>query len=323
MKRKDLRIVFMGTPDFAVPSLEALLKKKYNIIGVIASPDKPAGRGLKIQQPAVKQFAEKENLKVLQPINLKDPVFIQELKNLMPDLQVVVAFRMLPDDVWQIPRYGTFNLHASLLPDYRGAAPINRVIINGENITGVTTFFIEHDIDTGKIIYRKEVEIDENENAGELHDKLMIEGAKLVCKTVDAIAKDSYKLIDQLKLLTKGQDLKKAPKIHKEDCKITWNKEPLEIFNFIRGLSPYPTAWTEIISESGKKFTLKIFASDYSISDHDLYPGEISSDQRTFLKIAVNEGFINVNNLQLEGKKRMNIEDFLRGFQSISKYKFH
>ncbi len=314
----------MGTPDFAVQSLEALLKKKYNIIGVITGPDKPAGRGLKIQQPAVKQFAEKNNLrKVLQPANLKDPVFIQELKDLMPDLQVVVAFRILPDDVWQIPRYGTFNLRASLLPHYRGAAPINRVIMNGENITGVTTFFIEHDIDTGKIILQEEVEIDENENAGELHDKLMIEGAKLVCKTVDAIARDSYKKIDQLKLLTKGQDLKKAPKIHKEDCKINWNKEPVEIFNFIRGLSPYPTAWTEIISESGKKNTLKIFASDYSISDHDLNPGEILSDQRTFLKIAVNEGFININNLQLEGKKRMNIEDFLRGFQSISKYKFH
>ncbi len=324
MTKKDLRIVFMGTPDFAVPSLEALLKKKYNIIGVITGPDKPAGRGRKIQQPAVKQFAEKNNLrKVLQPVNLKDPVFIQELKDLAPDLQVVVAFRMLPDDVWQLPPFGTFNLHASLLPHYRGAAPINRVIINGETKTGVTTFFIEHDIDTGKIIFQEEVEIEKNENAGELHDKLMIEGAKLVCKTVDAIAKDSYKKIDQLKLLTKGHDLKKAPKIHKEDCKINWNKEPVEIFNFIRGLSPYPTAWTEIISEKGKKFTLKIFASDYSISDHDLNAGEILSDQRTFLKIAVNEGFINVNNLQLEGKKRMNIEDFLRGFQSISKYKFH
>jgi len=322
MKRKDLRIVFMGTPWFAVPSLESLLIENYNIVGVITSPDKPAGRGLEIQQSPVKQFALKNNLKVLQPVNLKAPAFIQELKDMDPDLQVVVAFRMLPDDVWKIPRYGTFNLHASLLPHYRGAAPINRVIINGENITGVTTFFIEHDIDTGKIIFRKEVEIEKNENAGELHDKLMIEGAKLVCKTVDAIAKDSYKKIDQLKLFTKGQDLKKAPKIHKKDCKINWNKEPVEIFNFIRGLSPYPTAWTEIISESGKKFTLKIFASDYSISDHDLNPGEILSDQRTFLKIAVNEGFINVNNLQLEGKKRMNIEDFLRGFQSISKYKF-
>jgi len=323
MKRKDLRIVFMGTPEFAVPSLESLLSENYNIVGVITSPDKPAGRGLEIQQSPVKQFALKNNIKVLQPVNLKAPAFIQELKDLAPDLQVVVAFRMLPDDVWQIPRYGTFNLHASLLPDYRGAAPINRVIINGENKTGVTTFFIEHDIDTGKIIFQEEVEIDENENAGELHDKLMIEAAKLVCKTVDGIAKDSYKLIDQLKLFTKGQDLKKAPKIHKEDCKINWNKEPVEIFNFIRGLSPYPTAWTEIISESGKKFTLKIFASDYSISDHDLNPGEILSDQHTFLKIAVNEGFINVNNLQLEGKKQMNIEDFLRGFKSISKYKFH
>ena len=323
MIKKDLRIVFMGTPEFAVPSLESLLIENYNIVCVITSPDKPAGRGLEIQQSPVKQFALKNNLKVLQPINLKDPVFIQELKDLMPDLQVVVAFRMLPDDVWQLPRYGTFNLHASLLPDYRGAAPINRVIMNGENITGVTTFFIEHDIDTGKIIFQEEVEIEKNENAGELHDKLMIEGAKLVCKTVDAIARDSYKIIDQLKLLTKGHNLKKAPKIHKEDCKINWNKEPVEIFNFIRGLSPYPTAWTEIISESGKKFTLKIFASDYSISDHDLNPGEILSDQHTFLKIAVNEGFINVNNLQLEGKKRMKIEDFLRGFKSISKYKFH
>ena len=322
MKRKDLRIVFMGTPEFAVPSLESLLIENYNIVGVITSPDKPAGRGLEIQQSPVKQFALKNNLKVLQPVNLKAPAFIQELKDLAPDLQVVVAFRMLPDDVWQLPPFGTFNLHASLLPDYRGAAPINRVIINGETKTGVTTFFIEHDIDTGKIISQEEVPIDKNDTAGDLYDKLKTEGAKLVSKTVDAIAKDSYKLIDQLKLFTKGQDLKKAPKIHKEDCKINWNKEPVEIFNFIRGLSPYPTAWTEIISESGKKFMLKIFASDYSISDHDLNPGEILSDHRTFLKIAVNEGFINVNNLQLEGKKRMNIEDFLRGFQSISKYKF-
>jgi len=323
MKRKDLRIVFMGTPEFAVPSLESLLIENYNIVGVITSPDKPAGRGLEIQQSPVKQFALKNNLKILQPLNLKAPAFIQELKDLAPDLQVVVAFRMLPDDVWQLPPLGIFNLHASLLPNYRGAAPINWAVINGEKKTGVTTFFIEHDIDTGKIIFQEEVEIEKNENAGELHDKLMIEGAKLVCKTVDAIARDSYKKIDQLKLLTKGQDLKKAPKIHKEDCKINWNKEPVEIFNFIRGLSPYPTAWTEIISESGKKFTLKIFASDYSISDLDLNPGEILSDQCTFLKIAVNEGFINVNNLQLEGKKRMKIEDFLRGFQSISKYKFH
>ncbi|MBA7547687.1 Methionyl-tRNA formyltransferase [subsurface metagenome] len=293
----------MGTPDFAVPSLEALLKKKYNIIGVITGPDKPAGRGLKIRQPAVKQFAEKNNLrKILQPENLKDPVFIQELKDLAPDLQVVVAFRMLPDDVWQLPPFGTFNLHASLLPHYRGAAPINRVIMNGETKTGVTTFFIEHDIDTGKIIFRKEVEIDENENAGELHDKLMIEGAKLVCKTVDAIAKDSYKRIDQSDLLVKEKELKKAPKIHKEDCKINWNSETEKIYNFIRGLYPFPGAWTEIISEKGRKIILKIYKTEYKKENHNFVSGLLLTDQKTFLKVTTKNGFIKISEL---GKKKI------------------
>lgn len=323
MKRKDLRIVFMGTPEFAVPSLESLLSENYNIVCVLTSPDKPAGRGLKIQQSPVKQFALKNNLKILQPVNLKDREFIRQLKDIEPDLQIVVAFRMLPDNVWQLPRFGTFNLHASLLPDYRGAAPINRVIMNGENITGVTTFFIEHAIDTGKIIFREEVEIEKNENAGELHDKLMIEGTKLVCKTVDAIAKDSYKLIDQSVFLVKGKELKKAPKIHKEDCKINWNKEPVEIFNSIRGLSPFPGAWTEIISEKRRKIILKIYTAEYKKESHNLEPGVLLTDQKTFLKVATQNGFIKILELRQEGKKRMEIEDFLRGSKSISKYKFH
>lgn len=321
MRRKDLRIVFMGTPEFAVPSLESLLIENYNIVCVITSPDKPAGRGLEIQQSPVKQFALKNNLKVLQPVNLKAPAFIQELKDLAPDLQVVVAFRMLPDDVWQLPPFGTFNLHASLLPDYRGAAPINRVIMNGENITGVTTFFIEHDIDTGKIFFQEEVEIEKNENAGELHDKLMIEGAKLVCKTVDAIAKDSYKLTYQSDLLVKGKELKKAPKIHKEDCKINWNSETEKIYNFIRGLSPFPGAWTEIISEKGRKIILKIYRTEYKKENHNFVSGLLLTDQKTFLKVTTQNGFIKISELQQEGKKRLKIEEFLRGFQKLVNFK--
>jgi methionyl-tRNA formyltransferase len=322
MKIKEMRIVFMGTPEFAVPSIELLLNRNYYIAAVITSPDKPSGRGLKIQQSAVKKFALKNNLKVLQPVNLKDREFIRQLLNIKPDLQIVVAFRMLPDEVWQLPRFGTFNLHASLLPNYRGAAPINWAIINGEKKTGVTTFFIEHDIDTGKIIFQEEVPIDKNDTAGDLHNKLKIEGAKLVCKTVDAIVKNSYKLTNQVELFTKEQDLKKAPKIHKEDCKISWYNGTVEIFNFIRGLSPYPGAWTEIISDNKSKIVLKIYKAEYEEESHNLIPGVLLTNQKTFLRVTTQNGFIKILELQQEGKKRLKIEEFLRGFQQLVNYKF-
>lgn len=308
----------MGTPDFAVESLKILYEKGVKILAVVTAPDKPAGRGRKIRESAVKKYALSEGLKVLQPHNLKSDDFIAELKNLNADLYVVVAFRMLPEVVWNMPKYGTVNLHASLLPQYRGAAPINHAVINGETKTGVTTFFIEKEIDTGNIIAQKEVEILPDETAGELHDKLMLVGGELILKTVTDIMNKAVNPIPQSELAA-NTEIKPAPKIFKDDCKIEWNRRTDKIYNFIRGLSPYPAAWT-ILENSQKTLILKIFRADKITEKHSLIPGEIVSNNKNYLKIAAADGFLDVKELQLQGKKPMRVNDLLNGFD-ISAYK--
>lgn len=299
----------MGTPDFAVESLKILVENNYNIVGVITAPDKPAGRGQQINKSAVKIFAEKQAIPLLQPTNLKDEHFLSELKKLNANLQIVVAFRMLPEAVWNMPVLGTFNLHASLLPQYRGAAPINWAVINGEKETGVTTFFLQHEIDTGNIILQEKVNIGKNETAGELHDKLMLLGAKLVLKTVQQIEHNSINPQPQ----NSNQSLKLAYKIFKPFCKIDWNKPINEIHNHIRGLSPYPTAFTFFKHKQlNKVITFKIFKSNVLSENHNLKKGTIVATKNE-LKIAVDGGFISILELQPEGKKRMNITDFLNG----------
>ncbi len=305
----------MGTPDFAVESLKSLYENEFNIVGVITAPDKPAGRGKKIQSSAVKKYAIENNLNILQPTNLKNEQFISELKDLKADLQVVVAFRMLPEVVWAMPKFGTINLHASLLPDYRGAAPINHAIINGETKTGVTTFFIEKEIDTGMIIFQEEVEILDNDNAEQLHDKLMDIGGKLIVKTVDAIIKDKVKPIPQKQI--PASEIKSANKIFKDFCEINWKQDNKAIYNFIRGLSPYPAAWTKISNDKGKVLTLKIFASEMIFEKHNFELGKIISDNKTYIKISTTEGYIKISELQLQGKKRMPIKDLLNGFNIL------
>lgn len=313
--RKDLRIVFMGTPDFAVESLKILVENNYNIVGVITAPDKPAGRGQKLQQPAVKIYAEQANLNILQPTNLKSEDFLAELKALNANLQIVVAFRMLPEAVWNMPQFGTFNLHASLLPQYRGAAPINWAIINGKKETGVTTFFLQHKIDTGDIIDQQKVIIEPNETAGELHDKLMTIGSKLVLKTVQAIENNTIKTIPQ----NSNQELKEAFKIFKPDCKIDWNLPIDIIHNKVRGLSPYPTAWTTLMNKENKELlSLKIFKTLPVFENHQLEPKTIIATKNT-IKIAVHGGYIEIVELQLEGKKRMDVPALLNGF-NINQY---
>lgn len=300
-----LRIVFMGTPHFATASLKALVENNYEVVGVITAPDKPAGRGQKLRSSSVKEYALSKNLPVLQPNNLKDHSFITSLKALKADVQVVVAFRMLPEIVWNMPPKGTFNLHASLLPKYRGAAPINWAVINGDKESGVSTFFIEHKIDTGNIIFQDKIKIKDEDNAGIVHDKLMVIGSKLVCKTIDAINNKSAPNIKQKGVATL------APKIFKEDCQIDWNKNIHDIHNHIRGLSPYPSAWTTL--SIGKN--IKIFQSLKEVTIHQETIGSILTDHKNYFKVAVNGGFIHLITLQLEGKKRMSAADFLRGFQ--------
>jgi methionyl-tRNA formyltransferase len=301
-----MKIVFMGTPDFAVASLNALFEAGYDIAGVVTAADKPAGRGQKLQESAVKKYAVEKGLKVLQPLKLKDPEFIEELRSLKADLQVVVAFRMLPEIVWDMPPKGTINLHASLLPNYRGAAPINHAIINGETESGVTTFFLKHEIDTGDVIFSEKVAIAEDDSAGDLHDHLMEAGAGLLLKTVNAIAEDNYKEQPQLS----SDELKHAPKIFKEFCKIDWNQPVKTIYNLIRGLSPYPTAFTELNDK-----TIKIFKARYEEATPEIAPGEHVTDGKTFLKFAAKDGFISLLDLQYEGKKRMTVDEFLRGMR--------
>lgn len=310
--RRDLRIVFMGTPHFAVPSLDILVQNNYNVVGVITAPDKPAGRGQQLHQSAVKKYAVENGLRILQPEKLKNPEFIAELKSLDANLFIVVAFRMLPEIVWQMPEYGTFNLHASLLPQYRGAAPINWAVINGERETGVTTFFLQHEIDTGNIILQEKIKIEDEDNAGTVHDKLMNVGSGLVLKTVQAIEEDN--VIESPQSTVDRPQLKHAPKIYKETCLIDWHTSALEIHNLIRGLSPYPSAFTHL---DGK--VLKIFAARISpinsreAVDSGLLSMDLSTDNKTYLSFKCADGWLDILELQLEGKKRMKVDEFLRG----------
>jgi len=306
----------MGTPDFAVPTLDVLIKAPYEIAGVVTSPDKPSGRGQKMRPSPVKEYAIECNLPVFQPKNLKDPTFISQLSSLQADLFIVVAFRMLPEVAWKMPPLGTFNLHASLLPQYRGAAPINWAIINGEKETGLTTFFIDEKIDTGKILFREEIAIDENESAGDLHDRMMLKGALLVLQTVRAIECGSNKVIPQESLVNKNIPIHQAPKIFRDDCEINWNRNTTEIFNFIRGLSPYPCSYTHLISPEQDSHKVKIYRSEIYVdaNDNEL-PASIKTDNKGFLRIRCKDGYLNIKEIQLQSKKRMNIEEFLRGFQ--------
>jgi methionyl-tRNA formyltransferase len=321
MKKKNFRIVFMGTPEFAVASLDALLKENYNIAGIITSPDKPAGRGRKIMSSAVKKYALKSSISpILQPVNLKDTAFLEKLQSLKPDLQVVVAFRMLPEVVWALPGFGTINLHASLLPLYRGAAPINRVIMHGEKETGVTTFFIQHEIDTGNILFQEKLQVKDDETAGELHDRLMHLGATLVVKTVRSIMDGNYSETSQSELLAKDSVLKSAPKITTEDCRINWDNNVKDIYNLIRGLSPYPAAWSEWTFKNEQKISLKIYHSDIEVLPHDFKPGTIITDLKKIMKVACRDGFILIRDLQQAGKKRMGVEDFLRGNRNLREF---
>jgi methionyl-tRNA formyltransferase len=316
-----MRIVFMGTPDFAVTSLDILIKNNYNVVGVITAADKPAGRGQQLQQSAVKQYALQQGLTILQPEKLKEEQFLRQLTDLKADLQIVVAFRMLPEVVWNMPRLGTFNLHGSLLPQYRGAAPINRAVMNGEKETGVSTFFLQQEIDTGKIIFQEKTPIGENETAGAVHDRLMIIGADLVLKTVQAIEHKDYPQIDQSEFIHANEEIKNAPKIFKEDCKIDWLKTMDEIHNHIRGLSPYPAAFTTFIAPTGQLYPVKFFISRKE-KDTVLEPiKSILTDSKNQLKIAVNGGYIIVEELQLAGKKKMGIQEFLRGFMITNEWR--
>ena len=304
---EKLRIVFMGTPEFAVGILDTILKHKYEVVGVITAADKPAGRGQKIKYSAVKDYALEHNLTLLQPTNLKDAAFLHELEQLNANLQVVVAFRMLPEVVWSMPKYGTFNLHASLLPNYRGAAPINWAIINGETKTGVTTFFIDEKIDTGEMILSEEIVIGSTESAGELHDRLMVLGSETVIKTLHIIEKGNVKTQKQ----TDAGDIKTAYKLNKENCKIDFSKSGEDIFNLIRGLSPYPSAWC-YIKDRKEEWNVKLYEASLEHTSHDLTVGTILTTKKE-MKIAVQNGFLQVLSLQFPGKKRMSVTEILNG----------
>jgi methionyl-tRNA formyltransferase len=302
-----MKIIFMGTPQFAVASLDALIKAGCEVIAVVTAPDKPAGRGQKLNESAVKQYAVTNGLKVLQPEKLKDQEFLDKLKSLHADLQVVVAFRMLPEVVWNMPPRGTINLHASLLPQYRGAAPINWVLINGEKESGVTTFFLKHEIDTGDILFTEKITLTGHETAGELHDRLMNKGAGLLVKTVKGVESGRYNEHPQSALLD-GVELKHAPKIFKEDCLVDWLQPAESIYNKIRGLSPYPTAYTFLNDK-----ILKVFNAEFEIAEPGIQPGGFLTDNKTYLKFAAADGYVHLTDVQLEGKKQMDIAQFLRG----------
>ncbi|MDR2888101.1 MAG: methionyl-tRNA formyltransferase [Bacteroidales bacterium] len=310
-----MKIVFMGTPPFAVSTLEALHVNGFNVVAAVTAPDKPAGRGRKIQKPAVKEFAELNNIPVLQPVNLKDAGFISSLRALGGDIFIVVAFRMLPREVWEMPPLGTVNLHASLLPDYRGAAPINHAIINGETETGVTTFLIDERIDTGNILLRETLSISPSENAGTLHDRLAKTGAQLVVETLRGISDGSVKPQDQaLFMAGRGTELKAAPKIFPKDCVIDWNSEAAAINNLVRGLSPLPGARSVLRNEWGT-LSFKILECIPKYENHSLMPGTIVTDERCCLRIACKDGFVDVTTLQAEGRNRMSAAEFLKGFR--------
>ena len=317
MLKDDLRIVFMGTPDFAVASLKALVENQYNVVAVVTMPDKPMGRhGSVLQSSAVKQYAVGVGLPVLQPEKLRDEAFLEQLRSFHADLQIVVAFRMLPEVVWNMPPKGTFNLHASLLPQYRGAAPINWAIINGERETGVTTFFLQHEIDTGAIIHQERLSIGPEDNAEVVHDRLMTMGAALVLRTVDDILADCVRPVPQSQL-TVG-DLRPAPKLFRDNTRVDWQQPATAIHDFVRGLSPYPSAWTTLVPPDGEPVVMKLFES--RVEEGTLSPGEIETDDKNYIKIGTREGVLSVLSLQLAGKKRMAVADFLRGHALASSH---
>lgn len=320
MKKEDLRIVYMGTPDFAVESLRCLVEGGYNVVGVITMPDKPAGRGHKLQFSPVKQYALEQNLPLLQPEKLKDEAFVEALREWKADLQIVVAFRMLPEVVWNMPRLGTFNLHASLLPQYRGAAPINWAVINGDTETGITTFFLRHEIDTGEVIQQVRIPIADTDDVGIVHDKLMMLGGKLVTETVDAILNDAVKPIPQEEMAVVGE-LRPAPKIFKDTCRIDWNQPVKRIYDFIRGLSPYPAAWSELVHPDGETVVMKIFETEKIIQSHQLTPGTLLTDGKTYIHVAAADGIIGIRALQLPGKKRLKTDELLRGFRLTEEFR--
>ncbi|WP_162052758.1 methionyl-tRNA formyltransferase [Pontibacter pamirensis] len=303
---RDLSIVFMGTPDFAVPTLQTLVEHHYNVVAVITAPDRPAGRGQKLHQSPVKEYAVSQNIPVLQPTNLKSEAFLEELRSYQANLQIIVAFRMLPEVVWAMPELGSFNIHGSLLPQYRGAAPINWAIINGEKETGVTSFFLKHEIDTGDLIFQKRVPILEEDDFGSVYEKLKYEGAKLALRTVQAIEREEVQPQPQVT----SAETKHAPKIYKETCEINWNQPARQVRNFIRGLSPYPAAWTRFNDK-----TFKIFKTEaLENAEFGLAPGQLKTDNKTFLHVQTAAGVLSVLDLQMEGKKRMPIQDLLRGY---------
>lgn len=307
--RKKLRIIFMGTPEFAVPCLDAIYQSEHKIVGVVTAPDKFGGRGLKqIISSPVKKYTVKNDLNILQPLNLKSKKFLKQIEKLDADVMIVVAFRMLPEIVWNMPKYGSYNLHASLLPDYRGAAPINRAIMNGDNVTGLTTFKLQQKIDTGAIAFQTEIPIDVKDNAGTLHDKLMNKGPELIMKTIEAIADGTLILHEQ-----SDRPAKEAPKIFFEDCRIEWSQDCNQVYNFIRGLSPYPGSWTKLDNK-----TLKIFDADYILTNHNQKPGHIYSIRKEDIEICCGNGLIRLKEIQIEGKSRMNVKNFLNGYKILS-----
>ncbi|HNQ60949.1 MAG TPA: methionyl-tRNA formyltransferase [Bacteroidia bacterium] len=309
-----LRIIFYGTPEFAVSSLSALVENKFNIVAVVTSVDKPSGRGQKLTHSAVKEFALEKNIPVLQPNNMKDDDFIEQIKEINPDLQIVVAFRMMPEKVWRLPGKGTFNLHASLLPQYRGAAPINWAIMNGETETGVTTFFLQHEIDTGDIIFQEKTSIGHDETAGELHDRLKLIGAELVVKTACAISDSAFKLKSQSG--NSDTPLRSAPKLNKENTRLNCKMLFSDAYNFIRGLSPYPAAYAELYNrESGLSITIKIFKSQAKEYSHNFNPGTIESDNKSYLRIYFLRGYLELEEIQLAGRNKVVVKDFLNGFK--------
>lgn len=314
MSKKELRIVYMGTPEFAVEPLKRLVEEGYNVVGVVTMPDKPAGRGQHVQESPVKKYALSEDIPVLQPEKLRDEDFLVQLKMLQADIQIVVAFRMLPEVVWNMPRLGTFNLHASLLPQYRGAAPINWAIINGEKETGVTTFFLKHEIDTGNIILQRSTPISDDDNVGTLYDRLMNMGAELVVETMERITMGDVSTMPQ----DDGVAVNPAPKIFKEDCKINWQKSAIELHNFVRGLSPYPAAFTEVKNDKGQVLSLKVLETEVIDQTVSEQPGTLISDGKKQLYFATEEGYLSIKRLQLAGKKAMTTEELLRGTKLFS-----
>lgn len=321
LTKENLRIVYMGTPDFAVESLRCLVEGGYNVVGVVTGPDKAVGRHGSVLQPTpVKQYAVEHGLRVLQPEKLKDEAFIEELRSLQADLQIVVAFRMLPEVVWAMPRLGTFNLHASLLPQYRGAAPINWAVINGDTETGVTTFFLKHEIDTGAVIRQVRVPISETDCVGDVHDRLMLLGGRVVCETVDAIIDGTAEATPQEQMIT--EELRPAPKIFKDTCRIEWGKSTKRVYDFIRGLSPYPAAWTTLIAPDGTEMVVKVYEATIVPTRKEGIPcGAVETDGKHYIYVYTADGVLSLRILQLAGKKRMAVEDFLRGFRLVEGYK--